>query len=100
MEWVTSNSTNEGERYNNPQNWFIENETIYNDSVYMGGYKISQEVIELCDKTIPFIPNSQHIDNILYNSNRNDRTGNVTGQYFYFNPTQSNNYTPPSFDNY
>jgi len=42
MEWVTCNSTNEGERYNNPQNWFIENETVYNENVFMGGYKINQ----------------------------------------------------------
>lgn len=39
---MTENSSTEGERYNNPGNWFIQNETIYNKSVFLGGYNINQ----------------------------------------------------------
>lgn len=42
LEWVSTNSQNEGERFNNPSHWFIKGDVIYNDQVYLGGYNISK----------------------------------------------------------
>jgi len=41
LEWVSHNSSVEGERYNDPTNWILENETFYNEMVFLGGFRIN-----------------------------------------------------------
>lgn len=53
---MSSNSQNEGQRFNNPANWFIKNDVIYNSQVYLGGYNLSKEVVDKCNKVVPFTP--------------------------------------------
>lgn len=93
LEWVSSNSQNEGERFNNPANWFINNDVIYNQQVYLGGYNISKEVADKCCKIIPFSPTMQNAQMILKNTRRNDRIPSNNGQYLYFTPTAPGGYS-------
>lgn len=59
LDWVSSNSQNEGERFNNPSHWFIQGDVIYNDQVYLGGYNISKEVADKCCKVANYTPSQQ-----------------------------------------
>ena len=86
MEWVSSNSTNEGERYNNPAHWFIESDVVYNSEVYLGGYNIDKATAELCQKSLPFHPTMEHARTILVNTHRQDRSPSLAGEYIYFAP--------------
>jgi hypothetical protein len=94
LEWVSSNSQNEGERFNNPANWFINNDVIYNQQAYLGGYNISKEVADKFCKVIPFTPTMQNAQMILNNTRRNDRVPSNNGQYLYFTPSGPGGYSP------
>jgi hypothetical protein len=59
---------------------------IYNQQAYLGGYNISKEVADKCTKVIPFSPNINNAQNILRNTNRNDRVPSLNGEYIYFMP--------------
>lgn len=80
------------ERFNNPANWFIKKQTIYNQQVYLGGYNISQVVADKCSKYVNFTPTLQHAQSILSKTGRMDRTPNITGEYIYFSPVGSPGY--------
>lgn len=94
MEWVSSNSENEGERFNPKTNWFIENDTIYNQQVYLGGYNISKEVADKCSRFIPFTPTMEHAQNIMANTHRLNKTPSLAGEYIYFSDNMSGNNYP------
>lgn len=94
LDWVSSNSQNEGERFNNPANWFVQGDTVYNQQVYLGGYNISKEVADKCSKVAPFTPTLEHAQRILSNARRNDRAPSTNGQYLYFSPASPGGFNP------
>jgi hypothetical protein len=92
LDWVSQNSSNEGERFNNPANWFINNDVTYNTQVYLGGYNIDKTTADLCNKEMAFTPSIQHAQNIVNNTGRMDRIPAVANEYMYFTPSvQSKN---------
>jgi hypothetical protein len=68
--------------------------------VFLGGYNITKDVIDLCEKKNPFVPARETIETIKSSCNVADKVGDIRGEYIYFTPTSSNSYTPPPFDNY
>jgi hypothetical protein len=60
---------------------------IYNQQVYLGGYNVSKEVADRCNKIIPFTPTMENAQAILNNTRRNDRVPSSNGQYLYFTPS-------------
>jgi len=79
MDWVSQNLSNAGTRYNNPGNWFINNDTTYNQNVYLGGYLITKEIADLCSKVIPFNPSMDVAQRILKQTGRGDRQPSLAG---------------------
>lgn len=87
LEWVSRNSSNEGERFNNPGNWFVSEDVTYNTQVYLGGYNIDKTTADQCSKQMAFTPTMQHAQTIMRNTGRMDRIPSVADQYIYFAPT-------------
>ena len=86
LEWVGHNSPSEGHYHNDPSNWFVNDEVIYNEQVYLGGYNVSKEVEDLCQRTVHFPLVPEHAQNVLRNTNRMDRAPSAVGDYLYFAP--------------
>jgi len=98
LEWVSENSTNQGQRYNDPGCWFINTETIYNQQVFLGGYNITKEVADKCSKTVGFTPNASIAQNIINKTGRKDRIPSPSGEYIYFSTGgQGQNYDPNGY---